>query len=144
VARALAAVLHIGNINLLATEPAHSQGGGKGDAAAIEAGCEASAKAAAELLGLPSGLLAECLLYRNVKAGMEQLKVPLTRAQALDVRDTLAKGVYDRLVGWVVARMNAHTCPPRQWADWKRVLVKKGTGAKAQTRWQKYWAKVDT
>jgi myosin heavy subunit len=143
VARMLAAVLHIGNVNLVATKPQNSQGG-KGDVVAIQAGSEASAKAASELLGLPSNLLKDSLMYRNVKAGMEQLRVPLTRAQAIDVRDGLAKGVYSKLVTWVVGRMNAFTSPPRQWADWQRVLAKKGTGAKAKARWQKYWDKVDT
>ena len=63
---------------------------------------------AAEVLGLDSDELVESLQYKHVVVIHEKTRIPLTYAQAYDVRDTLSKALYGRLFDWIVGEVNFH------------------------------------
>ncbi len=67
--------------------------------------------AAMTLLGLPEAVLRFALTQRTMSAGKRKSisTIPLTRQQALDARNGLAKAVYERLFLHVVAKVNQAT-----------------------------------
>ena len=104
--RTVAGVLHLGNIAFVGKEEDENL-------ARVDPASEAAMGAVADLLGLSPGLLATALTSRtfSIDAGRQasETRVPLTRKQAADSRNALAKEVYARLFNWVVGKVNQTT-----------------------------------
>uniref|UniRef100_A0A8D0PBS7 Myosin VC n=1 Tax=Sus scrofa TaxID=9823 RepID=A0A8D0PBS7_PIG len=86
----LAAILHLGNglgFSLLKEDDSHL-------------------KVFCELLGLESGKVAQWLCNRKIITTSETVVKPMTRPQATNARDALAKKIYAHLFDFIVERIN--------------------------------------
>uniref|UniRef100_A0A667X6H3 Methyl-CpG binding domain protein 3b n=1 Tax=Myripristis murdjan TaxID=586833 RepID=A0A667X6H3_9TELE len=97
--RILAAVLHLGNVNIQAS-------GRAGDRSYIDAE-DRSLAVFAKLLGVEGSQMAHWLCHRRLAVGGELLVKPMTGQQAVDARDALAKHIYGQLFTWTVQRLNS-------------------------------------
>ena len=59
-----------------------------------------------ELLGLESGRVAQWLCNRKIITNSETVVKPMTRSQAINARDALAKKIYAQLFDFIVERIN--------------------------------------
>lgn len=91
--RIIAAILHIGNVNITG-----------GDRALIPDTTELAK--AAHLLGLPLKEFQSALLTPRVKAGREWVTQARSRAQVLDEMAAVCKTLYEKLFGALVDRIN--------------------------------------
>ncbi|CAK6955270.1 unconventional myosin-Vb [Scomber scombrus] len=97
--RILAAVLHLGNVNI--------QASGRGsDRSYIDAD-DRSLAVFSKLLGVEGPQMAHWLCHRRLAVGGEMLIKPMTGQQALEARDALAKHIYGQLFTWTVQRLNS-------------------------------------
>ncbi|KAG9350590.1 hypothetical protein JZ751_024479, partial [Albula glossodonta] len=96
--RILAAVLHLGNVNIQAS-------GRGGDRSYIEAEDRALA-VFSKLLGVERAQMAHWLCHRRLAVGAEMLVKPMSGQQAGEARDALAKHMYGQLFAWIVCRLN--------------------------------------
>uniref|UniRef100_A0A8C6FF78 Myosin VIIA n=1 Tax=Moschus moschiferus TaxID=68415 RepID=A0A8C6FF78_MOSMO len=104
ISKLLAAILHLGNLqyedrtfeNLDACEVLFSP----------------SLATAASLLEVNPPNLMNCLTSRTLITRGETVSTPLSREQALDVRDAFVKGIYGRLFVWIVDKINAAIYKP--------------------------------
>ncbi|XP_043764072.1 unconventional myosin-VIIa isoform X1 [Cervus elaphus] len=104
ISKLLAAILHLGNLqyedrtfeNLDACEVLFSP----------------SLATAASLLEVNPPNLMNCLTSRTLITRGEMVSTPLSREQALDVRDAFVKGIYGRLFVWIVDKINAAIYKP--------------------------------
>ncbi|KAJ2800851.1 Myosin type-2 heavy chain 1, partial [Coemansia helicoidea] len=94
----LAALLHVGNIDI--------QGASERVGASI-ADDDAAFGHAARLLSVDPAGLRKWLTKRQIVTRSEKIVSNMTRAQALVVRDSVAKYVYAHLFDWVVRTINA-------------------------------------
>uniref|UniRef100_A0A8I5R687 Myosin VC n=1 Tax=Papio anubis TaxID=9555 RepID=A0A8I5R687_PAPAN len=83
----LAAILHLGNVQITAEDDSHL-------------------KVFCELLGLESGRVAQWLCNRKIVTSSETVVKPMTRPQAVNARDALAKKIYAHLFDFIVERIN--------------------------------------
>ncbi|XP_076135384.1 unconventional myosin-Vb [Alosa pseudoharengus] len=97
--RILAAVLHLGNINIQAS-------GRGGDRSYIDTE-DRSLALFAKLLGVEGAQMAHWLCHRRLAVGGEMLVKPMPGRQAVEARDALAKHIYGQLFSWTVQRLNA-------------------------------------
>uniref|UniRef100_A0A8C2DIJ6 Methyl-CpG binding domain protein 3b n=1 Tax=Cyprinus carpio TaxID=7962 RepID=A0A8C2DIJ6_CYPCA len=97
--RILAAILHLGNINIQAS-------GRGGDRSYIDVN-DRSLAIFAKLLGVEGAQMAQWLCHRRLAVGGEMLVKPITGQQANEARDALAKHVYEQLFTWTVQRLNS-------------------------------------
>uniref|UniRef100_A0A8D1HMT9 Unconventional myosin-VIIa n=1 Tax=Sus scrofa TaxID=9823 RepID=A0A8D1HMT9_PIG len=67
---------------------------------------------AASLLEVNPPDLMNCLTSRTLITRGETVSTPLSREQALDVRDAFVKGIYGRLFVWIVDKINAAIYKP--------------------------------
>ncbi|KAJ1866787.1 Myosin type-2 heavy chain 1 [Coemansia sp. RSA 989] len=93
----LAALLHIGNINIAATTDRAP--------AAVPAD-DAACKYAVELLQIDGTLFTKWLTKRQIVTRSEKIVSAMTRPQALAVRDAVAKFIYAHLFDWIVKTIN--------------------------------------
>ncbi|WPJ58877.1 hypothetical protein SMAC4_01243 [Sordaria macrospora] len=97
--RTIAAVLHLGNITVVKESRSADQARLNPDAKTI-------AGRACKLLGVPLEPFLQGLLHPRVKAGREWVEKVQTPEQVRLAIDALAKGIYERGFGDLVARIN--------------------------------------
>ncbi|KAM8810443.1 unconventional myosin-Ig [Eudromia elegans] len=103
VRRILAAILHLGNVSFVAD----------GETAAVAA--EAPLAPLAALTATAPERLRRALLARTVAAGGgELIEKGHSAKEAAYARDACAKAIYERLFGWIVARVNAGIAAPQR------------------------------
>lgn len=101
--KVVAAIIHLGEVTFDET-----------DCESLITNMEALRRVA-QLLGLDKKKLAKCLTSRSVKDSKKSelatsssaINVPLTRLQAIETRDALAKALYDNLFKRIVRNMNS-------------------------------------
>lgn len=97
--RTIAAVLHLGNIQVMKESL-------RADQAAFNREAIQQAELVAQILGIPSDQFINGLLHPQVKAGREWVKKVQTPEQVHLSIDALAKGMYERQFGDLVNRIN--------------------------------------
>ncbi|XP_066132390.1 unconventional myosin-Vc isoform X1 [Saccopteryx bilineata] len=92
----LAAILHLGNVQITAV----------GSERSIVSGDDSHLMVFCELLGLDSGKVAQWLCNRKIITTSETVVKTMTRPQAINARDALAKKIYAHLFDYIVERIN--------------------------------------
>uniref|UniRef100_A0A8D2CX76 Myosin VIIA n=1 Tax=Sciurus vulgaris TaxID=55149 RepID=A0A8D2CX76_SCIVU len=107
ISKLLASILHLGNLQYEARTFENLD--------ACEVLFSPSLATAAALLEVNPPDLMGCLTSRTLITRGETVSTPLSREQALDVRDAFVKGIYGRLFVWIVDKINvAIYKPPSQ------------------------------
>ncbi|XP_032115042.1 unconventional myosin-VIIa isoform X3 [Sapajus apella] len=104
ISKLLAAILHLGNLQYEARTFENLD--------ACEVLFSPSLTTAASLLEVNPPDLMSCLTSRTLITRGETVSTPLSREQALDVRDAFVKGIYGRLFVWIVDKINAAIYKP--------------------------------
>ncbi|NXJ04154.1 MYO5B protein, partial [Odontophorus gujanensis] len=94
----LAAILHLGNVTIRGRDR-------HGDGCSVEPNNEALGLFCA-LLGIEEVQVTRWLCHRKLVTAGETYLKPLTRQQALDCRDALAKHMYGQVFRWMTSRVN--------------------------------------
>ncbi|XP_021234446.1 unconventional myosin-Vb-like isoform X2 [Numida meleagris] len=94
----LAAILHLGNVTIRGRDR-------HGDGCVVEPNNEALGLFCA-LLGIEEAQVTRWLCHRKLVTAGETYVKPLTRQQALDSRDALAKHMYGQVFRWMTSRVN--------------------------------------
>ncbi|KAM6369208.1 unconventional myosin-Vb-like [Pluvialis apricaria] len=94
----LAAILHLGNIMVRGRNRCGDGCFVEHDDEALELFCM--------LLGVETSQVMRWLCHRKLVTGGETYLKPLSRQQALDARDALAKHMYGQIFRWTVSRVN--------------------------------------
>ncbi|XP_075821360.1 unconventional myosin-Vc isoform X6 [Microtus pennsylvanicus] len=92
----LAAILHLGNVQV--TTVSNERSSVNEDDSHLKVFCE--------LLGLETGKVAQWLCNRKIVTASETVVKPMTRPQAINARDALAKKIYAHLFDFIVERIN--------------------------------------
>ncbi|XP_044927302.1 unconventional myosin-VIIa [Mustela putorius furo] len=104
ISKLLATILHLGNLQYEARTFENLD--------ACEVLFSPSLATAASLLEVNPPALMNCLTSRTLITRGETVSTPLSREQALDVRDAFVKGIYGRLFVWIVDKINAAIYKP--------------------------------
>ncbi|KAI4540537.1 hypothetical protein MG293_009578 [Ovis ammon polii] len=94
--KVLAAILHLGNVQIAAV----------GNERSVISEDDGHLEVFCELLGLESGRVAQWLCNRKIVTTSETVVKPMTRPQAVNARDALAKKIYAHLFDFIVERIN--------------------------------------
>ncbi|XP_074073046.1 unconventional myosin-VIIa isoform X2 [Macrotis lagotis] len=107
ISKLLASILHMGNLKYEARTFENLD--------ACEVLFSSSLATTASLLEVHPPDLMNCLISRTIITRGETVSTPLSKEQALDVRDAFVKGIYGRLFVWIVDKINAAIYrPPTQ------------------------------
>ena len=109
--RVLAALLHIGNIKIAASRSDSSL-----------AADEQSLVKACELLGIDAADFAKWTVKKQLVTRGEKIMSNLNQAQAIVVRDSVAKYIYSSLFDWLVETMNGFLGPAEVVAQMKSFI----------------------
>ncbi len=104
----LGAVLHLGNLDFELDDGGDSFHGGH-EGAAIPTHCLNALETTARLFSVDASRLGHVLRHRQRRVGPETVESPLKPSEAVQMRNALAKAVYDRLFSWLVNRINGTT-----------------------------------
>nr|XP_014348910.1 PREDICTED: unconventional myosin-VIIa [Latimeria chalumnae] len=104
ISKLLAAILHMGNLQYEARTYDNLD--------ACEVVYSTPLTTAASLLEVDAHDLMNCLTSRTIITRGETVSTPLSKEQALDVRDAFVKGIYGRLFVWIVEKINAAIYKP--------------------------------
>ncbi|KAB5559196.1 hypothetical protein PHYPO_G00026200 [Pangasianodon hypophthalmus] len=96
--RILAAVLHLGNVNI--------QASGRGGERSYINAEDQSLVVFSKLMGVEGPQMAHWLCHQRLAVGGELLVKPMSAQKANEARDALAKHVYGQLFTWTVQRLN--------------------------------------
>ena len=97
--RIIAGICFLGQVSFL----------GDGESSYVDAGAKADGAKCCELLGLEVAAFEKDTTVRRIVTSSEEVMVKLSREQASDGRDALAKDIYDRLFQWLVVAINEST-----------------------------------
>ncbi|KAJ2635329.1 Myosin type-2 heavy chain 1, partial [Coemansia sp. RSA 1694] len=100
--RTLAGILHLGNVSFSGTESMGSY---------VDSSAEAEFGVAARLLGVEEQRLRQWLTKRQIVTRHDHILAKVNKAQALVIRDSIAKFVYSRLFDWILGPINASLLP---------------------------------
>lgn len=100
--RVLAAILHLGNLDIGATR----------DAAVVDRE-QPALKTICTLLGLDGANFVKWLGKRQMKTRNERIETPRSQREALTVRDSIARFLYSNLFDWLVRIINRSLCDDR-------------------------------
>ncbi|KAJ1722136.1 Myosin type-2 heavy chain 1 [Coemansia erecta] len=95
--RTLAGILHLGNVGFAGSEAAGSY---------VEPPAEQAFATAARLLGVDAQRLRQWLTKRQIVTRHDRILAKVARAQALVIRDSIAKFLYARLFDWLLGPVN--------------------------------------
>ncbi|XP_015604628.1 unconventional myosin-Va isoform X2 [Cephus cinctus] len=103
--RILAAILHIGNVNIVSCEAPDGSNNSDGE------GCNISPSdrhllIISELLGIDVNAMRKWLCHRKIVSMREVFLKPMSVEQAIGARDALAKHIYAEVFNWIVAGIN--------------------------------------
>ncbi|XP_034941710.1 myosin-VIIa-like [Chelonus insularis] len=101
----LAAILHIGNMNYKSITISNMD--------ATEILEDLSMKSATEILGVHNRAFKEALTRKTIFVQGEQVISNLSKAQAIDIRDSFVKAVYSRLFNTIVDKINNTIFKPK-------------------------------
>ncbi|KAJ2743123.1 Myosin type-2 heavy chain 1 [Coemansia sp. BCRC 34301] len=100
--RTLAGILHLGNVTFSGTESMGSY---------VDSSAEAEFGIAAGLLGVEEHRLRQWLTKRQIVTRHDHILAKVNKAQALVIRDSIAKFIYSRLFDWILGPINASLLP---------------------------------
>lgn len=100
--RTLAGILHLGNVLFSGTESIGSY---------VDSSSEDEFIMSAELLGVDKNRLRQWLTKRQIVTRHDRILAKVNKAQALVIRDSIAKFVYSRLFDWILGPINASLLP---------------------------------
>ncbi|KAJ2735646.1 Myosin type-2 heavy chain 1 [Coemansia sp. BCRC 34962] len=100
--RTLAGILHLGNVTFSGTESTGSY---------VDGCAEAEFGRAAMLLGVEEHRLRQWLTKRQIVTRHDHILAKVNKAQALVIRDSIAKFIYSRLFDWILGPINASLLP---------------------------------
>ncbi|KAM4829772.1 unconventional myosin-Vc [Thomomys bottae] len=92
----LAAILHLGNVQIT----------GVGSERSSISEDDSHLKVFCELLGLARNKVSQWLCKRKIVTSSETVVKPMTRAQAINARDALAKKIYAHLFDFIIEKIN--------------------------------------
>ncbi|KAJ2725987.1 Myosin type-2 heavy chain 1 [Coemansia sp. Benny D115] len=100
--RTLAGILHLGNVSFSGSETL---------GAYVDVDSEQAFSTAAALLGVGATKLRQWLTKRQIVTRHDHILAKVNKAQALVIRDSIAKFVYARLFDWILGPINGSLLP---------------------------------